>query len=199
MTFISTLPTRIFSFSFAPIIIVVAGLLLYLLLRRVVRRRGAKKRTERYIFFSDLLVFPGVLILLLVFLNRYDPRFFTSTLRMILLSLLILCITWLLNRFLQLFFWSDYFEKKYGTPATRIIPNIAAVVLYLLAVYFIMTAVFERSLGGVLVSTGVLVGVIGLALQNLISDFFYGFSITLEIPSTRGTGSSSPTATSGRW
>lgn len=186
MTFFNTLPARIFSFEFAPIILVVAGLLLYLLLRRVLRRRSIRKRTERYIFFFDLLVFPAVLILLLVFLNRYDPRFFTSSLRVALLSLLILCITWLLNRFLQLFFWSDYFEKKYGTPAPKIIPNIVAVVLYLLAVYFIITAVFERSLGGLLVSTGVLVGVLGLALQNLISDFFYGFSITLENPFYKG-------------
>lgn len=186
MTFNNLLSTRIFSFSFAPIILVVGGLLLYLLLRRVLLSRSSGKRTIRYFFFFDLLIFPAVLILLLVFLNRYDPRFFTSTLRMILLSLLILCITWLLNRFLQLFFWSDYFEKKYGSPAPRIIPNIVAVVLYLLAVYFIMTSVFERPLSGLLVSTGVLVGVIGLALQNLISDFFYGFSITLENPFYKG-------------
>jgi len=135
---------------------------------------------------SDTLAFPAVLIVTLMLLNRYSHLEFTRPVRLLLLSLLILAAAWLINRYLHSYFWSGHFEKRYGTPAPKILPNIVTVVLFLLAFYVILTAVFERSISGLLVSTGVLVGVLGLALQNLISDFFYGFSITIEDPFHKG-------------
>jgi small-conductance mechanosensitive channel len=174
------------SLSLAPSIAAVAGFIVYFLLSRFFRQRSTARHAARIVLFADVIAFPGVLIVLLLLSNRYEGFEITSSLRLLLLSLLVLTAVWLLNRFLYHYYWSDYFEKKYGTPAPKILPNIVTVVLFLLAVYVILTAVLGRSISGLLVSTGVLVGVIGLALQNLISDFFYGFSITLENPFYKG-------------
>jgi len=159
---------------------------IYYFASRFLRRRSTGRRTPRIVLLADTAAFPAILVVLLLLANRYPSLAFTGPLRSLLLSLLIIAVAWLINRYLHSFFWSEYFENRYGTPAPKILPNIVAVALFLLALYFIFTVVLERSISGLLVSTGVLVGVLGLALQNLISDFFYGFSITIEDPFHKG-------------
>lgn len=186
MDIVALFSSRLRALSLAPSLLVVIAFLFYFLLSRLLRRRRSGRKSTRLILFSDTLAFPAVLVVTLLLLNRYAHLAFTGPARLLLLSLLILTVAWLINRYLHSYFWSEHFEKRYGTPAPKILPNIVTVVLFLLAFYVILTAVFHRSISGLLVSTGVLVGVIGLALQNLISDFFYGFSITLEDPFHKG-------------
>ncbi len=164
----------------------IALFLFYYLLSRYVRRKSLGERAARTIFFIDLLVVPGTLSLLIFLCSRAEDFTAAASLRLFLVSLLVIAGAWLLNRFLLFYFWADFFVRKYGTRAPKILPNIVAVILYLFAVYIVMTAVLGRSMSGLLVSTGVLVGIIGFALQNFISDFFYGFSITLENPFSKG-------------
>ena len=179
MVSIEVLSTQLRTLTPTPSILAAAGFVLYFIATRLLRRRRPGRNTARIILWLDTAAFPGVLIGLLLS-NRSANYAITDPLRQLLLSLIILTAVWLINRFLHNFFWSDHFEKRYGTPAPKILPNIVTLLLFFLAFYGILTGVFGRSLSGILVSTGVLVGVIGIALQNLISDFFYGFSITLE-------------------
>jgi small-conductance mechanosensitive channel len=173
------------SIILTPTILAVVGFILYYLASRFVRRRGGRG-TAKIILLTDVITFPGFVILLLLMLNRYPTLPHIGGIRHLLLSLLVILAAWLVNRGLHLYYWSEFFEHRYGTPAPKILSSIVTVGLFLVALYIILTVVLGRSISGLLVSTGVLVGIIGLALQNLISDFFYGFSITLENPFYKG-------------
>ncbi len=183
---LSFFKSQALSFTLAGEVLVVAAAVVYILLSRYIGRRSNADRVSRILLFLDTLVYPGALLFVLYLSGRELTVPYNESFRLFLWSLLVLALAWLINRYLQFFFWRDFFERKYGTRAPKILPNIVAVALYLLALYIVMTVIWGRSMSGLLVSTGVLVGIIGFALQNFISDFFYGFSITLEKPFSKG-------------
>jgi len=98
------------------------------------------------------------------------------------LSLIILVITHVLDQAIDLFFWEGFFLKKYEKSAPSIVVGILAIVLYLAAAYLILTFVFKQPMTGFIVSSSIMAGVIGLAMQSSLSDLVAGIAISVERP-----------------
>lgn len=108
----------------------------------------------------------------------------TQTERLIhgtLASLLVAACVWLAWRLLDASVWRSVVRRT-GRPAPRMIVDLARVAILVFAVAGTATVVFEQSLDGLFVSSGVLGIVLGLALQHLIADFFSGAALGMESP-----------------
>ncbi len=86
---------------------------------------------------------------------------------------------YLFNRFLGVAVW-DPLNRR--VPIPRLLRDVAAVVVYALAVTGIVGAVFDKPVGPFWAATGAGAIVIGLALRNLIVDIFMGLAINFDRP-----------------
>src|SRR5690606_21524942 len=88
-------------------------------------------------------------------------------------------LAWLAMRVMDVFVWRPIHERT-GNPPPRLLVDLARVMIIVtLAVTFI-TVVYNKPLTGLLVSSGVIGIVLGLALQRMIADFFSGIAISVE-------------------
>jgi potassium-dependent mechanosensitive channel len=98
---------------------------------------------------------------------------------------MILIAAHLLNRGLLLFVWQGVLASK-----TRVVPriiwNVLSVLVYLAATYAILSFIFEQPMTGLLVSSGVVVGILGLSLQPILGDVIAGIGLTIEQPFVTG-------------
>lgn len=160
---------------------------LYFAISRIVRRRAAAAWVTTVVLLVDVVVIPVFFVSLdLVIGAAGGPLAEIQLATRGIWALFFLAAASLAARLLHRFLWQRYFIRRYGREAPRILQHIVAVGLYFLAFAVILVAVFERQASSVLVSTSVLVGVVGLALQNVLADLFSGISITLERPFTVG-------------
>jgi small-conductance mechanosensitive channel/CRP-like cAMP-binding protein len=65
---------------------------------------------------------------------------------------------------------------------TRIVSDLLAAVIYLVALFAIIDLVFSVPIGGLLATSGVIAIVLGLALQSSLSDVFSGIAVGIERP-----------------
>ena len=70
----------------------------------------------------------------------------------------------IINQILDLFVWEGAFLRKYKTPPPGLLSGLISVGLYLVAIYGVMTFVFDRPMTGLIVSSGIVAGVLGLAM-----------------------------------
>ena len=83
---------------------------------------------------------------------------------------------------LDLFIWQGYARKKFGHATPSILIGVSSFLVYFATAYIIAAVVFDIPVTGALVSSGIVLGVIGLSLQGTISDVFSGIFISLERP-----------------
>lgn len=88
----------------------------------------------------------------------------------------------LLNRLLTLVLWEGLVARAAGGPVPRLLTDIMAAVVYLLALTVILAVVFDRSVAGIWATSGVIGIVLGLALRGIIMDVFTGIAINIEQP-----------------
>jgi small-conductance mechanosensitive channel/CRP-like cAMP-binding protein len=69
---------------------------------------------------------------------------------------------------------------------TRIVSDLLAAVIYLVALFAIIDLVFAVPIGGLLATSGVIAIVLGLALQSSLSDVFSGIAVGIERPYSVG-------------
>lgn len=69
---------------------------------------------------------------------------------------------------------------------TRIVSDLLAAVIYLVALFAIIDLVFSVPIGGLLATSGVIAIVLGLALQSSLSDVFSGIAVGIERPYSVG-------------
>jgi len=69
---------------------------------------------------------------------------------------------------------------------TRIISDLLAGMIYLVALLAIVNFVFEVPIGGLLATSGVIAIVLGLALQSSLADVFSGIAVGIERPYSPG-------------
>lgn len=182
MDALTTLYNEIRSLSLSDVIAPLLIFAVYWLVSRILRSRADRPWLTTLILLTDVLAYPALLIALQIGLATAEPRGSVPVLRNVLWALLVLLVAWLTVRLLRRFLWRRAFLRRYGSEAPRILQHLVALGLYLTALAIVIVVVFERSAGGVLVSTGVIVGVLGLALQNVLSDLFSGITIALEQP-----------------
>ncbi len=166
----------------APAVIIPVGIFaVYWIITRVVRKRVDYESVKTAVLLLDLIVVPAFLIVLQAGVGDLAGGR-APIVRRTLWALLALSAAWLIARILRRFVWIRRFRHRRGSEAPRILQHLVSGLLYLAAIGIIFVVVFEGSISGVLVSTGVIVGVIGLALQNVLGDLFSGITITLEKP-----------------
>jgi len=93
-----------------------------------------------------------------------------------------LSATYLLNRLIEIFFWDGFVSKVSERKVPRLPKDVTALALFTLAGMGITATVFDRSITGILATSGVASVIIGLALRNVILDMFIGLAIHVERP-----------------
>lgn len=143
------------------------------------------KNHHRLIWVIDVLLLPSAILVFNLLVTKMigtDSQALIADIDAVTAALLWLIGAWLLNRGLQLFVWKAVFINLTGTECPGLLRNLISIVIYLLAVYGILTFVFKHPVTGLVVSTGIVAGVLGLSLQSVLSDLFAGLALTIERP-----------------
>jgi branched-chain amino acid transport system substrate-binding protein len=109
-----------------------------------------------------------------------------------------LVVAWAAVRAINLFVWDRVFHRRAGIEVPRLLPTLTAISVYVFALYGIVAFVFHRPVLGLAVSSGVVVGVVGLAMQGTLSDLISGITISLDRPYKIGDWISLPNDRVGR-
>lgn len=91
-------------------------------------------------------------------------------------------VAMLLVEGLDILVWQGITQRKIGQPTPRILIGATAFLVYLSTAYVIAAVIFDIPVTGALVSSGILLGIIGLSLQDTIRDVFSGLFLSLERP-----------------
>jgi small-conductance mechanosensitive channel len=89
---------------------------------------------------------------------------------------------WLVKSLLNVILRRTIFPNDNQPHARRLFADLASGLVYVIAFVGIMDTVLKESLSTVLATSGVLAIVLGLALQNTLSDVFSGLAINVERP-----------------
>jgi len=166
--------------------VAIAGLLLFIILAtRFVARIAPFKHHQRVIWAIDIVFVPAFIICTEHTVKRLvgpDSEILTKNIELAASSVLWLVGAWLLTRSMKLFLWATKFKEKTGAESPLLIRSLVAALIYVIALYGIWTSVLNREVTGLLVSTGIIAAVLGLALQSVLSDLFSGLAITIESP-----------------
>ncbi|MEM7196710.1 MAG: hypothetical protein AAF402_17425, partial [Pseudomonadota bacterium] len=81
-------------------------------------------------------------------------------------ALLAILLAMLIVEGLDLFLWKGYAQKKFGHPTPNILIGVSAFLVYFATAYVIAAVIFDIPVTGALVSSGIVLGVIGLSLQG---------------------------------
>lgn len=97
---------------------------------------------------------------------------------------LILLGTFLVVALLNRYLWEGYFEKRRQTPIPTLVRDVAALGVFLIALLIVLSLIYnaEGELKGLLATSGVLVLILGFALQNLFSGVVAGISLQVSRP-----------------
>ena len=150
---------------------------------RVLSRVGGSHRFSRLVWFSDIVFFPLLLVSSELLIYRTTAYLQPAGVELLETGTDIvywLLAAWLLARGLDYFLWPNVFSKPTRGQSPRLLKSLVKAAIYIVAIYCIFTFVFQYQMTGVLVSTGVLAVVLGLALQSVLSDFFAGLAIVAE-------------------
>ena len=97
-------------------------------------------------------------------------------------TMLAIVIAVLIVEGLDLLIWRGLARRKFGHAVPSILVGFTSFLVYLATGYIIAAQIFDVPVTGALVSSGILIGVIGLSMQNTIADIFSGISISVERP-----------------
>ena len=92
-----------------------------------------------------------------------------------------LAIAWFLVRVVDLFCWG-LIERRLTTPIPRLIKDIGAGLIFLVAIMTIISLVFKQSVAGIWATSGIVGIVVGFALRNMIADVFSGVALNVDQP-----------------
>jgi len=89
---------------------------------------------------------------------------------------------WLVKSALDLLLRKTIFPDDNEPHARRLFADLAAALVYVVALVGIMDTVLKQPISAVLATSGVMAIVLGLALQNTLADVFAGLAINIERP-----------------
>jgi small-conductance mechanosensitive channel len=93
---------------------------------------------------------------------------------------------WLLVNIFETTLRRTIFPSAGRPRARKLFSDLFAGLVYLLALFGIVTFVFDEPLTGLVATSGVLAIVLGLALQSTLSDVFSGLALNIELPFRAG-------------
>ena len=89
-------------------------------------------------------------------------------------------------RIVQVFIWERLAADYLGAPVPRLIRDMVAGIIMMIACSGVAGIVFERDITGILATSGLLGIVIGFSLQTIILDVFTGLAIHFDRPFSIG-------------
>lgn len=92
---------------------------------------------------------------------------------------------WLAARGLELVVWRLFFPESAGLSVPALLKGLTYILFFIAGLALFLWRI-EYPVTGFLVSTGVVVGVVGLAMQKTLSDLFSGIALSLERPFSMG-------------
>lgn len=84
--------------------------------------------------------------------------------------------------FLRRFVWERYFRQDGRPRVPRMLREVASVVLLLVTLLFVLTQIYGLEIPGLLAGSGIVAIVLGLAMQDLLSNIIAGFALHFEKP-----------------
>ena len=91
-----------------------------------------------------------------------------------------LTLAWFVMRCLDVVVWPVLIEQRLGYAMPRLLKDLVRLVIVMVALGVIIGVVFEQSVTGLFAASGVLGLVLGVALRDMIADFFSGIALNLE-------------------
>lgn len=98
------------------------------------------------------------------------------------LSLLAVLALWLGVRLLDLLVWERLLPWRTGVRIPRLLRQLVAALLGVVALTVVLGRVWQLSVAPLLAATGAVGIVMGLALRNVLADFFSGIALNMERP-----------------
>ncbi|HEY0369669.1 MAG TPA: mechanosensitive ion channel family protein, partial [Chthoniobacterales bacterium] len=97
---------------------------------------------------------------------------------------LVLLSTGVLVTLLDRVLWDHYFEKRKQTAIPRLLRDLVAAILFLVALMLVLSVGYhaERELKGILAGSGVAAIILGFAAQNFLSSVVAGLSLQIQRP-----------------
>lgn len=86
------------------------------------------------------------------------------------------------HRAIRIVFWERYVGNRTGVAPPLILVQLTGLVLFVAAVFIILSFVFDVAVVGLLTTSSILLAVIGFALRTMISDLFTGIALGIERP-----------------
>jgi len=93
---------------------------------------------------------------------------------------------WLVVRLVELVFWDRIVAPRLGGSVPRLLKDVLAFAIFLLAVGGFVGITLGHSVTGLWATSGVLGIIVGLALQSMIADVFSGIAINVDRPFSIG-------------
>jgi small-conductance mechanosensitive channel len=94
--------------------------------------------------------------------------------------------SWLLGRIIVSMIIAPLVRRRTGLDAPSILGNFVHAVLMICTIPLVIKFVFDRPIGGLVASSGLVTLIIGLAIRDMIADFFSGVAMNIERPYSIG-------------
>ncbi len=161
------------------------GLMVFVVLVVALKSFPAAVRETRLFWVAEACVLPFAILYVSVVVGAVfglqPPDVWFSRLQEVKGVVLTLVIAYLVNRALTLFVWEGILHG-YAATVPGIVRNLASFFIYLTGFYGILAFVFEQPVTGLLVSSGIAFGILGLAFQSTLTDIISGIAIAIERP-----------------
>ncbi|HET6409751.1 MAG TPA: cyclic nucleotide-binding domain-containing protein [Chthoniobacteraceae bacterium] len=83
---------------------------------------------------------------------------------------------------LRRFYWELWFERHYHARAPKFLSQVVALMAVVAALLFTLRVVYQLPIGGAVLGSTVVVGIIGFAMQDLLGNIISGMSIEIGKP-----------------
>jgi small-conductance mechanosensitive channel/CRP-like cAMP-binding protein len=139
------------------------------------------KRLGVPVFFLLLFLIPALLWDTLILQVSSDLiRRSISIGRYVIGTCLWLTLAWFVMRCIDFVVWPVLIEQRLGYAIPRLLKDFVRLVIVAVAIGVIISVVFEQSVTGLFAASGVIGLVLGVALRDMIADFFSGIALNLE-------------------
>jgi len=91
-----------------------------------------------------------------------------------------LTLAWFVMRCIDFIVWPVLIEQRLGYAIPRLLKDFVRLLIVMVAIGVIISVVFEQSVTGLFAASGIIGLVLGVALRDMIADFFSGIALNLE-------------------
>jgi small-conductance mechanosensitive channel/CRP-like cAMP-binding protein len=164
-------------------IFLIVGVVIYLSmvsLGRWLKRRAGVQLSVMYKLFAVALGF--YIPMLLLGWNRDDPYGMGRDLAAACVLLGVIFILTLLKRYL----WEFYFGEQRGMQIPKFLREVFSGLFFIIAVFVVGARIYHIEPSGVLLSSTVVVGIVGWAMQDLLGNVISGIALQIGKPFKAG-------------